>query len=164
MCSGIPLVQRPERDSAPVARLPRRFPASPLPDTASGFYEWRKQAGGGNSPVRVHRADGNPIAFAGIIGNDGSSEAAAAIITTEPNSLMTPVHQRMPVILEPADWRQWLNDEGHNPDLHALMLPKEWPSLALRNVANAVNRAGNDGPELVADHSVATAPKQERLL
>ena len=45
---------------------------------ASGFYEWRKQPGGGNFPVWVHRADGQPIAFAGIIGDDGSSEPAAA--------------------------------------------------------------------------------------
>ncbi len=132
---------------------------------ASGFYEWRTQPGGGKAPVWVHRADGNPIAFAGIIGDDGSSEPAAAIITTEPNSLMVPVHHRMPVILEPADWGQWLHDDGRNPDLRALMLPREWPSLALRNVANAVNRAGNDGPDLVADHSTATAvPKRERLL
>ena len=130
----------------------------------SGFYEWRTHPGGGKAPVWVHRADGNPIAFAGIIGDDGSSEPAAAIITTEPNSLMAPVHQRMPVILEPADWRQWLNDDGHNPDLRALMLPREWSDLALRYVSSEVNRAGNDGPQLVADSSEATAPMQERLL
>ena len=77
---------------------------------------------------------------------------------------MASVHHRMPVILEPADWRQWLNDEGHNPDLRALMLPREWPDLALGKVSNAVNRAGNDGPELVADSSAITAPMQQRLL
>ena len=131
---------------------------------ASGFYEWRKQPGGGNSPVWVHRLDEKPIAFAGIIGDDGRSERAAAIITTEPNSLMAPVHHRMPVILEPEDWRQWLNDDGHNPDLRALLLPREWPNLALRVVSSAVNRAGSDGPELVADDPGPTAPTQERLL
>ncbi len=125
---------------------------------ASGFYEWRKQAGGGNSPVWVHRADGNPIAFAGIIGDDSLSEPAAAIITTEPNSPMTPVHHRMPVILEPEDRQQWLNDDGHNTDLRALMLPREWPNLAQRNVCNAVNRAGNDGPHLVAAIDAAIVP------
>ncbi len=112
----------------------------------------------------MHRADGKPVAFAGIIGDDGRSEPAAAIITTEPNSLMAPVHHRMPVILEPEDWGKWLNADGHNPDLRALMLPGEWPSLALRNVSNAVNRAGNDGPELVASGSAPTSPMQERLL
>ncbi len=127
-------------------------------DTASGFYEWRTQPGGGKAPVWVNRSDEKPIAFAGIIGDDGSSEPAAAIITTEPNSLMTSVHHRMPVILEPEDWRQGLNDDGHNPDLRALMLPREWPSLALRNVANAVNGAGNDGPHLVAATNAAIAP------
>ena len=125
---------------------------------ANGFYEWRAQPGGGQAPVWVHRADGNPIAFAEIIGDDGRSEPAAAIITTEPNSLMAPVHHRMPVILEPADWRRWLNDDGHNPDLRALMLPREWPSLALRNIANAVNCAGNDGPHLVAAIDATIVP------
>ena len=106
----------------------------------------------------AHRVDGKPIAFAGIIGDDGRSEPSAAIITTEPNSLMTPIHQRMPVILEPEDWRQWLNDDSHNPDLRALMLPREWPNLALRNVSHTVNRTGNDGPHLVAATDAAIAP------
>ena len=70
----------------------------------------------------------------------------------------------MPVILEPEDWRQWINDDGYNPDLRALMLPREWPSLTLRNVSNAVNRAGNDGPELVTADPAPTSPIQERLL
>ncbi len=131
---------------------------------ASGFYEWRKQAVGGKSPVWVHPADGKPIAFAGIIGDDGRSKPAAAIITTEPNSLMAPVHHRMPVILEPEDWRRWLNDDGHNPDLRVLMLPRECPSLALRVVSDAVNRAGNDGPALVEADPAPTSPMQERLL
>ena len=77
---------------------------------------------------------------------------------------MSPVHHRMPVILEPEDWGHWLNDDGHNPELSALTLPREWPSLSLRVVSSTVNRAGNDGPELVADSSAITAPMQERLL
>ena len=127
---------------------------------ASGFYEWRKQAGGGTSPVWVHRADGKPVAFAGIIG-DGSGDgqqAAAAIITTDTNSLMAPIHHRMSVILEPEEWGQWLNDDGRSPELRALLLPREWPDLALRNVSNAVSRAGNDGPRLVAAMEATIVP------
>ena len=131
---------------------------------ANGFYEWRKQPSGGKSPVWVHRLDEKPVAFAGIAGAGGDGQRAAAIITTEPNSLMTPIHDRMPAVLEPGDWRQWLNDDGHNPDLRALVLPWECPDLALWVVSSAVNRAGNDGPELVVDSSEAEALMQERLL
>ena len=68
---------------------------------ASGFYEWRKQPGGGKVLVWAHRSDGKPLAFAGIIGHgSGDGQQAAAIITTAPNSLTVPVHHRMPVILE----------------------------------------------------------------
>ena len=131
---------------------------------ASGFYEWRKQPqpGGGKAPVWVHRADGRPVALAGIAVVE--EHPAVAIITTEPNSLMAPIHHRMPVVLEPEDWGQWLSDDSRNPDLGALMLPREWPSLALRNVSNTVNRAGNDGPELVAADPAPNVPMQERLL
>ena len=129
---------------------------------ASGFYEWRQQPGGGKAPVWVHRADGKPVAFAGIAG--GEAEPAAAITTTTPNSLMAPVHHRMPVILEPGDWGQWLKDDSHSLELRALMLPREWPGLAVRHVSDAVNRAGNDGPELVVDELASAQPIQERLL
>ena len=119
---------------------------------ASGFYEWRKQSGGGKAPVWAHRADGKPIAFAGIIGDDGRSEPAAAIITA------APIHHRMPVILESEDWEQWLHDDSCSPDLRTLLLPREWPDLALRYVSNSVNRAGNDGPRLVAAIDATIVP------
>ena len=71
---------------------------------------------------------------------------------------MAPIHHRMPIILDPEDWEQWLHDDSRDPDLRALMLPREWPDLALRNVSNAVNRASNDGPRLVAATDPATVP------
>ena len=129
---------------------------------ASGFYEWRRPAGEDKSPVWVHRADERPIVFAGIVAD--RSARSAAIITTEPNSLLAPIHHRMPVILQPEDWPQWLNDDSRSPDLRALMLPREWPDLALRSVSNAVNRAGNEGPALVAEGSASTTQMQGRLL
>ena len=136
---------------------------------ASGFYEWHQQSGGGKVPVWVHRSDGKLVAFAGIIGGEGRSEPAAAVITAEPNSLMAPVHRRMPVILAPEDWRLWLHDDSRSPDLRALILPREWPDLALQYVSHAVNRAGNDGPHLVAGTDAAIAPfcnqvKRSRLI
>ena len=77
---------------------------------------------------------------------------------------MAPVHHRMPAILDPEASGQWLHDDSHSPEPRERMLLREWPTLALRNVSNAVNRAGNNGPELVADSSKVIAPRQERLL
>ena len=87
---------------------------------------------------------GKPVAFAGIIGDgSGDGQQAAAIITTEPNSLMASVHHRMPVILEPEDWRQWLHDDSRSSDLRALMLPAGMAGPGpCGNVSNALNRAG----------------------
>ncbi len=121
---------------------------------ASGFYEWRKLPDGARSPVWIHRTDEKPLAFAGIIG--GQNEPAAAIITTEPNSLMAPIHNRMPVILEPEDYHQWLHDDSHSPELRALMLPRDWPDMTHRPVSTAVNRATNDGPELIGSQPTET--------
>ena len=129
---------------------------------ASGFYEWHQQPGGGKVPMWVHTADGKPIAFAGIVASE--EHRAAAIITTEPNSLMAPIHHRMPVVLEPEGWRQWFHDYSRSPELRALMLSREWPDFVLRRVSRNVNQAGNDGPALVADDSGAIPPAQKRLL
>lgn len=110
---------------------------------AGGFYEWQRLPGGFRSPVWVYRAGERLFVFAGIIG--GQFVLAAAINTTEANSLLAPIHHRMPVIMEPEDYEQWLTCDIHNPGLRELMLPREWPSLALRTISNTVNRADIDG-------------------
>ncbi len=81
---------------------------------ADGFYEWTgpKRA---RTPIRFHRADGRPFLLAGIATLRVASEGGIAvphfaIITTAPNAVVAPVHDRMPVILAPQDADAWLHD------------------------------------------------------
>src|SRR5438445_3603892 len=66
---------------------------------ADGFYEW-KQEGGRKQPVYIHMKDGEPFAIAGLCehweGQDGQVIASCALLTTEPNDLLAPVHNRRP--------------------------------------------------------------------
>lgn len=118
---------------------------------ANGFYEWRQGAGRGQAPVWFHRADGATAAFAGIWGTAqtaGGSVDACAVITCAANGLVAPIHHRMPVILQPEQYRLWLAKDLEAEALLALLRPAEWPEMACHPVAAAVNRSGNDGPWL----------------
>ena len=78
---------------------------------ADGFYEW-KQDEGHKQPVYIHMKDGEPFAFAGLWerweDKDGIVVESCTLLTTEPNDLLAPIHNRMPVILDPKDYEQWL--------------------------------------------------------
>ena len=81
---------------------------------ADGFYEWK--AGGARkakTPYFIHMKDRKPFAFAGLWDSwnspDGSLIRSCTIITTEPNELVSIVHNRMPVILHPRDYGKWLD-------------------------------------------------------
>lgn len=81
---------------------------------ADGFYEWQG-AGKGKQPYFIHLGDHQIFAFAGIWerwqGSDGSELDTCAILTTSANEMMRPLHERMPVILDPADYGLWLDPE-----------------------------------------------------
>jgi len=105
---------------------------------ADGFYEWRRLAPrpGTTRPVKeptfIHRRDGEPLAFAGLwsvwkvpderagtIGDDDGWLRSCAIVTTEANHRLAPIHDRMPVVLPEAAWDQWL-DPTAAPDADEL--------------------------------------------
>ena len=94
---------------------------------ASGFYEWQRSAGIKKQPYYIHRIDGTPMAFAGLwdtwqpSDKEASPVVSCTIITTAANLTMKPVHDRMPVILEPEHWKQWL--EAGTPDAVKLLVP-----------------------------------------
>ena len=96
---------------------------------ADGFYEWKAQPGTKTkTPYFIHMKDRKPFAFAGLWdewhGPEGSQIKSCAIITTDPNELMTTIHNRMPVILNPADYAQWLDASPQTPDkLQPLIKP-----------------------------------------
>jgi putative SOS response-associated peptidase YedK len=119
----------------------------------SGFYEWAR-AGTTKQPYLVSMADGSPMGMAGLWERwrdpaTGGMIESCAIITCGPNSLMAPLHDRMPVILDPADYDAWLR-VGSTDLLRPC--PSEW--LRAEPVSTRVNNARNEGPEL-ADPIIA---------
>lgn len=80
---------------------------------ADGFFEW-KGARGSKTPNRIKRVDDEPFAFAGLWetwSSNGDMRETVTIITTEPNKVMEPIHNRMPVILEQNEEEAWIEEE-----------------------------------------------------
>src|SRR5262249_31063601 len=82
---------------------------------ASGYYEWLKQPDG-RQPYYISAADGGVLSFAGLYDlwknpETGEHVVSCTIIVTESNDLTRPIHDRMPVVLDKADIRPWLNGE-----------------------------------------------------
>lgn len=123
---------------------------------ADGFYEWKKE-GSGKQPFFIHRADGEPLAMAGIwerwIDPEGNLETpleSCAIITTSANDTMAQLHNRMPVILEPEDWERWLDpDVVDSEQLADLLDPAEDHVIAYHPVGPDVGNVRNNRPDLV---------------
>ncbi len=119
-----------------------------------GFYEWRREAGR-RIPFLATRADGRPLALAGLWSGwrDPIADLTIrtfTIVTTTPNELMAGIHDRMPVVLEPEAWDLWLDpDVGDVGELHGLLRPSPSASLRLVEVRPLVNNVRNDGPELI---------------
>lgn len=83
---------------------------------ASGFYEWSEGPGGSRLPWYFTRADGQPMAFAGVWQRwerDGAALDTCAIVSTEAGPGMADLHHREPVMVEPSDWPLWLGEAGH---------------------------------------------------
>jgi putative SOS response-associated peptidase YedK len=80
---------------------------------ADGYYEWVGDVPGKKIPHYIHRPDNGPFAFAGIwehwMGANGSEIETAAIITSEPNSVIAKIYDRMPVVIQPENYSQWLD-------------------------------------------------------
>jgi putative SOS response-associated peptidase YedK len=123
---------------------------------ASGFYEWQPQAEIKTKvPHFIHLKSGAPFAFAGLWEHwqspDGSEIRSATIVTTEPNELMRPIHNRMPVILPAAAQAQWL-DPAPRFDLQKLLLPYPSAEMEAYPVSTLVNSPANDRPEILNLH------------
>jgi putative SOS response-associated peptidase YedK len=74
-----------------------------------------------------------------------------AILTTSANTALRPLHHRMPVILGPTDWDRWLDASLDGGLLTDLLAPAPDESIRIWPVATMVNRADNEGPELLAE-------------
>jgi putative SOS response-associated peptidase YedK len=131
---------------------------------ADGFYEWQKLEGKRTKqPWFIRRRDGEPLAFAGLweTWHDPNEEDDAAplrscvIITTDPNELLAPIHDRMPVVLPESEWDTWLDVENHDvAALRKLLVPFPAGELEAWAVSTRVNKADNNGPELLDRETV----------
>jgi putative SOS response-associated peptidase YedK len=123
---------------------------------ATGFYEWRVEADGKRkTPLHIRMADGSPFAFAGLwelwSHPDGSQILSCAIITTEPNELMKSIHNRMPAILRPESYAQWLaTGEADTGKLQTLLGPYEPAQMYAYPVSRMVNSPDNDSDACIA--------------
>jgi len=120
---------------------------------ASGFFEWQRLADGRKQPYYISSRDGNPLSFAGIWDAarvEGIRVDSCAIITTDCNALMQPIHDRMPVILQEHDWNKWLNPNITSDEVLMPMLKSFAPDLMqLWAVSPAVGNVMNQGEELI---------------
>ena len=121
---------------------------------ADGFYEWQRE-GGRRRPMRIVLKSGEPFAFAGLWETwrnpQGETVRSCAIITTQANGLVQPIHDRMPVILPRELESFWLDQAVADPALLAEALaPFPAEGMAAYEVSALVNKPANDGPEVTA--------------
>jgi putative SOS response-associated peptidase YedK len=126
---------------------------------ADGFYEWKKE-GSGKKPVKtpmlIQMKDRKPFAFAGLWetwhdrSGTGSEVRSCTLITTEPNDLMKDIHDRMPVIVPPERYRDWLAAGEMEADRAREMLsPYRAEEMEARAVSTYVNSAKNEGEKCI---------------
>ena len=137
-----------------VAKLPSfrgAFAARRCIVPANAFYEWKRD-GKLKQPFAIARADGTSLALAGIWESwtdpaSGDVTRSFAIVTTDANGTMAPIHDRMPVVLEWSDWPVWLGEkEG---DLKTLLRPAADTVLRTWPVSTDVNSVRHKGAELL---------------
>lgn len=130
---------------------------------AIGFYEWKKGAGTTKVPHFIHRKDDTPLVFAGLWDRwdqqNGDILHSFTILTTRPNGLMKPIHDRMPVILSEKDEAKWLKVNEHDPEhLLPLLEPCDSDLIEAYPVSAEVNSVAHDG-----EGCIVHAPSQGDL-
>jgi len=127
---------------------------------ADGFFEWRKGPGSRRQPHYFHRADGQPLAFAGLWSDwrdprpgaaDRPAVRSCTIITTTAGQDMDGVHDRMPVVLSRDVVDLWVDPaDADRDELSALLRPPPTGTLVHHPVDQRVGNVKNDDPGLIA--------------
>ena len=120
---------------------------------ADGFYEWKRD-GSRKQPYYIKLRDGEPFAFAGLWDHwapaDGQPLETCTILTTTPNALVQPIHDRMPVILPSSAYGAWLDPTVSDvPTVQALLTPYPADEMIAYPVSTRVNNPAHDTPECV---------------
>ncbi len=119
-----------------------------------GFYEWQALDDGSKQPHLIHLATGELIGLAGLWEHwqsaDGTELESFTILTTTPNELLRPIHDRMPVIIPRPSYDAWLSAETPEEALHGMLQPYPAEAMALFPVSRRVGNAKVDDPSLVS--------------
>ena len=119
---------------------------------SNGFYEWQQRRGG-KQPYRIAKDDDSPFAFAGLWErwqSNGTTIDSCTIITTEANSIVEPIHDRMPVILECEHEEEWLFTENAD-ERKALLKPYPGQDLTAYPISTQVNNPAHNSPEILVE-------------
>lgn len=119
---------------------------------ADAYYEWRAAD---RQPFAVSLSNRGPMTMAGLwdqwLAPDGATVKSFAIITTQANELLEPLHARMPVVLAPGLWPAWLGETAANDaELKAMLRPYPGGAMTFWPVDRRVGNVKNDGPDLFA--------------
>jgi putative SOS response-associated peptidase YedK len=122
---------------------------------ADGFYEWQRK-GSKKQPLHFRLRGGEPFGLAGVWeawhDPEGEVVETVAILTTDPNELVKPIHTRMPVILPMKDYAEWLNPQMQDADeLKTLLRPYPAEEMEAVPVSDYVNNARHEGPECLQE-------------
>jgi putative SOS response-associated peptidase YedK len=133
---------------------------------ASGFFEWRQVGRGPKQPYLIRRKDGQPLGFAGLWERwtdpaTGEAVETCTIITCVPNELMAELHNRMPVILDPADYGRWLDPSLPGGEELLRPCPTEW--LEAMPVSTRVNSPRNDDESIIQPEGESLAAQRALL-
>lgn len=127
---------------------------------ASGYYEWHTGPDGQKQPHYITRADGEPIALAGLyatwMGHNGEEIDSVATITVPAGPDVKHIHHRMPAILSGGEVDAWLDVRATRfAEIKERIAPQPKGTMAARPVSRKVNSAANEGPELLEEKAGA---------
>lgn len=134
---------------------------------ADAFYEWRsgEARGAQKLPYLFRRPDREPFAFAALWETwhspDGSEIDTAALVSGSANGLMSAIHHRCPVVLDPKDYDAWLDPAADAGTVAKLMRPPPDAMLEMIPIGPAVNKVAHDGPECQAPREAMPVAKAE---
>jgi putative SOS response-associated peptidase YedK len=134
---------------------------------ADAFYEWQKLDAKNKQPFAIAMKDGQPYALAGLWEKwkdrkAGTELLTFTVITTDPNAVVEPLHDRMPVIIPERDYDRWLRAEPDRPPID-LLRPFDEEKMTAWKVDKSVGNVKNDSPELIRPASASSEQAADRV-